>query len=126
MDAKTDAKTDAKKKTGTLTVGNKNWDFPVYDGTIGPDVLDIAKLYNESGMFTYDPGFTSTASCVRSAIRGRWNSINDFGILDTTSFSQESSANDAAAEALRQAPARTVLLDDGVHDSQLAEIAHGE
>src|ERR1039457_506396 len=58
-----DAKTDAKKKTGTITVGNKNWDFPVYDGTIGPEVLDIAKLYNESGMFTYDPGFTSTASC---------------------------------------------------------------
>ena len=58
MDAKTD-----KTKTGTLTVGNKNWDFPVYDGTIGPAVVDIAKLYGESGMFTYDPGFTSTASC---------------------------------------------------------------
>src|SRR6185437_3653343 len=58
-----DAKTDAKGKTGTLTVGNKNWDFPVYDGTIGPQVVDIAKLYGESGLFTYDPGFTSTASC---------------------------------------------------------------
>src|SRR6202158_4045000 len=58
-----DAKTAANKKTGTITVGNKNWDFPVYNGTIGPDVLDIAKLYGESGMFTYDPGFTSTASC---------------------------------------------------------------
>jgi citrate synthase len=57
MDAKTD------KKTGSITVGNKNWDFPVYSGTIGPDVIDIAKLYGESGMFTYDPGFTSTASC---------------------------------------------------------------
>src|SRR5579864_713234 len=58
-----DAKTDAKKKTGTITVGNKNWDFPVYEGSIGPQVVDIAKLYGESGMFTYDPGFTSTASC---------------------------------------------------------------
>jgi citrate synthase len=58
-----DAKTDAKTKTGSITVGNKNWDFPVYSGTVGPDVLDIAKLYGESGMFTYDPGFTSTASC---------------------------------------------------------------
>src|SRR6516225_3088787 len=58
-----DAKTDTKKKTGTITVGNKNWDFPVYDGTIGPQVIDISKLYNESGIFTYDPGFTSTASC---------------------------------------------------------------
>ena len=58
-----DAKTDAKKQTGTITVGNKNWDFPIYDGTIGPKVIDIAKLYGDSGMFTYDPGFTSTASC---------------------------------------------------------------
>ena len=37
--------------------------FPIYDGTIGPDVIDIAKLYGETGMFTYDPGFTSTGSC---------------------------------------------------------------
>src|SRR5512143_1145976 len=58
-----DAKTDAKKKTGALTVGNKNYDFPIYPGTIGPDVVDISKLYAQSGMFTYDPGFTSTASC---------------------------------------------------------------
>src|ERR1700674_2486275 len=63
MDAKTSAKANEKTKTGSLTIGNKNWDFPVYNGTIGPDVLDIAKLYGESGMFTYDPGFTSTASC---------------------------------------------------------------
>ena len=58
-----DAKTGANTKTGTLTVGNKSWDFPIHEGSIGPDVIDIAKLYAESGMFTYDPGFTSTASC---------------------------------------------------------------
>src|SRR6201989_2274945 len=58
-----DAKTSAKNKTGTLTVGNNNWDMPIYPGTIGPDVIDIAKLYAQSGMFTYDPGFTSTGSC---------------------------------------------------------------
>ena len=58
-----DAKTSAKNKTGTLTVGNNNWDMPIYPGTIGPDVVDISKLYAQSGMFTYDPGFTSTASC---------------------------------------------------------------
>ena len=46
-----------------LTVGDKNWSFPIYDGTIGPDVIDIGKLYAETGMFTYDPGFTSTGSC---------------------------------------------------------------
>jgi len=58
-----DGKTGANTKTGTLTVGNKSWDFPIHEGSIGPDVVDIAKLYAESGMFTYDPGFTSTASC---------------------------------------------------------------
>jgi citrate synthase len=58
-----DAKTDATKATGSLAVGNKNFDLPIYKGTIGPDVLDISKLYGQSGMFTYDPGFTSTASC---------------------------------------------------------------
>ena len=33
------------------------------EGTVGPDVFDIRKLYNQAGVFTYDPGFTSTASC---------------------------------------------------------------
>ena len=55
--------TSAKNKTGTLTVGNNNWDLPVHPGTIGPEVVDISKLYSQSGMFTYDAGFTSTASC---------------------------------------------------------------
>ena len=50
-------------KTATLTVGNKTYDFPILGGTVGPDVIDIAKLYAQSGMFTYDPGFTSTGSC---------------------------------------------------------------
>jgi citrate synthase len=50
-------------QTATLTIGNKAYDFPIFSGTVGPDVVDIAKLYAQSGMFTYDPGFTSTASC---------------------------------------------------------------
>ena len=50
-------------KTATLTVGNKTFDLPISSGTVGPDVIDIGKLYGQSGMFTYDPGFTSTASC---------------------------------------------------------------
>ncbi len=58
-----DAKTGSNLKTGQLTVGDKSWSFPIYEGTIGPDVLDIAKLYGTAGMFTYDPGFTSTGSC---------------------------------------------------------------
>jgi citrate synthase len=52
-----------KSKTATLTVGNKNYDFPVKSGTVGPDVVDISTLYNQAGVFTYDPGFMATASC---------------------------------------------------------------
>ena len=58
-----DAKTDAGVKAGKLILGDKNWSFPLYKGTIGPQVLDVSKLYSETGIFTYDPGFTSTASC---------------------------------------------------------------
>jgi citrate synthase len=46
-----------------LTIDGKTIDLPVKSGTIGPDVIDIRKLYGQSGKFTYDPGFTSTASC---------------------------------------------------------------
>ena len=38
-------------------------ELPIYKGTVGPDVIDIRKLYGATGMFTYDPGFMSTASC---------------------------------------------------------------
>jgi citrate synthase len=41
----------------------KTVDLPVYSGSHGPDVIDIRKLYGQTGMFTYDPGFLSTASC---------------------------------------------------------------
>ncbi len=50
-------------KSATLTVDNKSFEFPVLEGSTGPDVIDISKLYAQTGMFTYDPGFTSTASC---------------------------------------------------------------
>lgn len=52
---------DVKAKV-TLSTG-KEFDLPVYKGTIGPEVMDIRKLYGQTGMFTYDPGFMSTASC---------------------------------------------------------------
>ena len=46
-----------------LTTGGNSWDLPIRQGTIGPAVVDISKLYATSEMFTYDPGYTSTASC---------------------------------------------------------------
>jgi len=53
------------KKTVTLTDNEtgKTYEFPIVDGSEGPRVIDIRKLYAETGMFTYDPGFTSTAAC---------------------------------------------------------------
>ncbi|MGD0633915.1 MAG: citrate synthase [Beijerinckiaceae bacterium] len=50
-------------KTGSFTIGSQSVNMPVKDGSIGPSVVDISKLYAQTGMFTYDPGFTSTASC---------------------------------------------------------------
>jgi len=50
-------------KSSTLTIDGKQLDLPVYHGTLGPSVIDISKLYGDTGIFTYDPGFTSTASC---------------------------------------------------------------
>ncbi|MEH0194735.1 citrate synthase [Caulobacter sp. CCNWLY153] len=47
----------------TLTIGDKSYDLPILKGSTGPDVLDIRKVYGESDHFTFDPGFTSTASC---------------------------------------------------------------
>jgi citrate synthase len=46
--------------------GSPSVEMPVYHGTLGPDVIDIRKLYAQTGMFTYDPGFMSTASCQSS------------------------------------------------------------
>ncbi|MHA6266881.1 citrate synthase [uncultured Aliiroseovarius sp.] len=53
------------KPTGTakLTFGDKDLELPIYSPTAGPDVIDIRKLYAKGDVFTYDPGFTSTASC---------------------------------------------------------------
>jgi citrate synthase len=50
----------------TFSNGHPSIELPVYNGNIGPDVIDIRKLYGQTGMFTYDPGFLSTASCQSS------------------------------------------------------------
>jgi len=47
----------------SLTIGDKSYDLPIMKGSVGPDVVDVRKLYGEADVFTYDPGFTSTASC---------------------------------------------------------------
>ncbi|MDP3175078.1 MAG: citrate synthase, partial [Phenylobacterium sp.] len=49
--------------TAKLDLGGKTVELPVLHGTLGPDVVDVRKLYADTDVFTYDPGFTSTASC---------------------------------------------------------------
>ena len=51
------------KATLSFSDGSPTMDLPIYKGSIGPDVIDIRKLYAQTGKFTYDPGFLSTASC---------------------------------------------------------------
>ncbi len=58
-----DAKTGSNTKSAKLTIDDKDYTFPLYEGTIGPSVMDIGKLYAQAGIFTYDPGYTSTGSC---------------------------------------------------------------
>jgi citrate synthase len=50
-------------KNATISVGGKDIECAVRSGSVGPDVIDIRKLYAQTGAFTFDPGFTSTASC---------------------------------------------------------------
>ena len=54
------------KATIAFSNGAPSFEMPVYNGSIGPDVIDIRKLYGQTGLFTYDPGFLSTASCESS------------------------------------------------------------
>ena len=55
------------KATLSFSNGSPSIELPIYQGSVGPDVVDIRKLYGQTGMFTYDPGFMSTAAC-QSAI----------------------------------------------------------
>ena len=67
-------------------------ELPVLSGTVGPDVIDIRKLYGQTGMFTYDPGFTSTASC-RSTIT---YIDGDEGILQHRGYTIQDLANNSS------------------------------
>jgi citrate synthase len=53
----------ASKDPAKLTIGEKTYELPIMSGSTGPDVMDVRKFYADSDLFTFDPGFTSTASC---------------------------------------------------------------
>jgi len=60
----------AAKARNTVTMTDnrtgRTWEFPIQSGTLGPEVVDVRRFYAETGMFTYDPGFTSTSACESS------------------------------------------------------------
>lgn len=78
-------------ENATLTLGGKTYEFPVYKGSVGPDVIDIRTLYAKTGHFTFDPGFTSTGSC-NSAIT---YIDGDQGVLLHRGYPIEQLANDS-------------------------------
>ena len=61
-----DKKIDNKQFTLFNNETGKSYQLPIIDSKEGPNVIDIRKLYEETGLFTFDPGFTSTASCESS------------------------------------------------------------
>jgi citrate synthase len=63
--SKTAAKTATSAETVTLVDNSsgQRWELPILSGTIGPRVVDVRKLYGDTGYFTFDPGYTSTGSC---------------------------------------------------------------
>jgi len=63
MNVHDNAAKTSEDKAGSLTLNGKSTQMPVRSGTIGPDVVDVTRLYRDTGCFTYDPGFTSTANC---------------------------------------------------------------
>ena len=56
-------KSTSNRNIATLVLNNKTFELPIYSSTQGEPVIDISKLHSEAKIFTYDPGFTSTASC---------------------------------------------------------------
>jgi len=59
----TEDKAKLTEDKAKLTIGDKVYEFSILNGSVGPRVIDIRSLYAQTGMFTYDPGFTSTAAC---------------------------------------------------------------
>ena len=96
-------------KTVKLATDGGDFSYPLLEGSVGPDVIDIRKLYAETDKFTYDPGFTSTASC-QSAIT---YIDGDEGILLHRGYPRGRGGQWSQARQARPAASRR---PDGAHD----------
>ncbi len=105
------------QKTVTIGGDGSNAAFPLLTGTVGPDVIDIRKLYGETGLFTYDPGFTSTAAC-----RSKITYIDgDEGILLHRGYRIE----DLAEQSNFLETAYLILYGDLPNAEEYANFTHG-
>jgi hypothetical protein len=104
-------RTNQIRAKALLTIDDVRHEFPVRKGTVGPDVIDIGALYQDTGHFAYDPGFMSTASCeskitfidgdkgvllYRGYSPGRETSSRPAIFFSTTSFPRESNTRSSA------------------------------
>ena len=80
-------KSSIKTKKAKLIINNHTYEFPIYNSTEGESVIDISKLHSQAKIFTYDPGFTSTACESKTYIDG------DKGILRYRGYDIEDLAN---------------------------------
>lgn len=112
------AENTGPQKTFTLTNDStgQSWKLPVLQGTQGPEVIDVRKLYGDTGMFTFDPSYTSTASC-----KSRITFIDgDEGILQHRGYSiQELTEKSTFLEV-----AYLLLYGDLPNQKQFEEFEH--
>ena len=110
-------------QTVKLAIEGGDFSYPLLPGSVGPDVIDIRKLYAQTGKFTYDPGFTSTASC-QSAIT---YIDGDEGILlhrgyPIDQLAEKSSFMEVAYLLLHGDLPQQAELDGGVDPAQRGEL----
>jgi citrate synthase len=112
---------DAQNETIKLTnVDGSEFTYPVLSGSVGPKVIDIRKLYSNTGCFTYDPGFTSTASCESKItyIDG------DAGILLYRGYPIEQLAEKSDFLEVAYLLTKGELPDAGQRDAYVKDIKH--
>ena len=95
-------------KSATMTIDGRSYDLPMFSPTAGPDVVDIRKLYGKRGVFTYDPGFTSTAACDSTItfIDGEKASCCTVGIRSTSWRANPTTSKSAICCCMASCPSR--------------------
>ena len=87
---------------------NSSIKFPVLEGTLGPQVIDIRKLYGETDRFTYDPGFTSTSSCESKITARSLCSKRTAPVSTISTRTLQNTVHSTCRPGIRKRPARSI------------------